>query len=113
MKIYWTLKSVPELAELPAADRREIWQHCYWGNFKDYRQWLALATLGLFVYFGSDLGRQLGWKFADGVIGAAIGGLVFGQVSILLALPNIRAELTRRKQSSPNQSSPPTPPTGG
>src|SRR5450432_3510311 len=43
MPLYWSLKSVPELALLPASIRSRIWRQCANEAFRDRKTWVGLA----------------------------------------------------------------------
>ena len=51
MKIYWTTKSIPELAHLSKKQRRRVWQKCFWQGVVPWRNLLPfglwLVVVGL------------------------------------------------------------------
>ncbi len=103
MKIYWTIKSIPELSNLPDEERRRIWRRCWAkasGNWKTWIELCALcSTLALFTWF---FGRT--WGLLGGIIGGIIVGSVLGliwaQVVIRKTIPHIRAEIDSGRQAN-------------
>src|SRR5438128_1113164 len=90
MRFYWSLKQVPELAELSPAERRRVHRACYSRYpFKSPRCIIALVACGLCGAAGTGAGGLI--HFALGIplsiwqplvgagIGGAIGGFIFGQ----------------------------------
>ncbi len=98
MKIYWTMKSVPELAALPKQERREVWR---WANrqaFKHWQTWVGLIICSLFAGMGSHFGHAVGLDSSGYVgagIGGGIGGFIYSQFSMRIALPYIRQAVAR------------------
>ena len=96
MKVWWSLRSIPELSDLPHAQQRRLWRHC-WPKVLDHWQiWLVFLTgvLGLIActYLAEflALGVGLGWPVALVLVSAAWGSafsFVLNQVSIPLARP--------------------------
>jgi len=96
MKIYWTLKDVPELSGLSQPERRRVHRACYWKAFRRGRCLTALLFCGLCGGLGCSLGWCLHWFLGyptliwvtlglqgiGGGIGGGLGGLIFGQVLI-------------------------------
>ena len=99
MKVWWSLRSIPELSDLPHAQQRRLWRHC-WPKVLDHWQiWLVFLTgvLGLIActYLAEFLavGVGLGWPVALVLVSAAWGSafsFVLNQVSIPLARPYLR-----------------------
>jgi hypothetical protein len=54
MKVYWTLKSVPELADLTPAERRRVWRAA-WFKY-GAMSYGEVAAFGLAIAIGSTLG---------------------------------------------------------
>ena len=71
MQIYWSLKSIPELAGLASAERRRAWRAACWNAYRHWQVWASVAGIGT-------------------VIGAAFGGLIHGQVLTEFARPYLR-----------------------
>jgi hypothetical protein len=90
MKLIWSFKSLPELANLPSVERRAIWRWCYWKSFSKWPVWVALAGMGICSVLGEHFGGVIG-----GVIGAGLGGGIFGLVAVNIArafVPNALLE---------------------
>jgi hypothetical protein len=99
--IYWTLKSVPELAQLPRKQRRRVHGQClrrhFWGapatrrSIAAYLSFILIVTL--FVAGGDGILTELGvahsfWiTFALAFIGATVGSFVFSRVAIPVIRP--------------------------
>jgi len=45
MKIYWTIKSIPELADLSPSDRKALWRRNYWKGYTHLSPWIGIAVL--------------------------------------------------------------------
>ena len=50
MKIYWTIKSIPELADLSPSDRTALWRRNYWKGYAHLPPWMGVAIL--FILLG-------------------------------------------------------------
>jgi len=90
MRIYWTLKSIPELAPLSARERRRVWRTAYLRTFEDWRGWAAAVVVGVCAGLGSAIGTTCGHHMLYGVVGAGIGGAISGQIWTHLAIPHLR-----------------------
>lgn len=80
MRIHWSIRSVPELAELPEENRNEILGRCGLTNFENGFIGYPLKLLMLpFMLGGGALGGICAGKIGGGVgfvIGSAIGAFV-------------------------------------
>ena len=85
MPIYWSLKSIPELSNLPSNARVRVWQRVYRKTFLHWQTWLGLIACGICAGIGSYLGGIVGSSLAGAAIGGGIGGFVFSQASIHVA----------------------------
>lgn len=92
MQIYWTLKSIPELAQLPASQRRRVWCSAYWRAFRDWRMQAAMFVTGLCAGIGFVAGHALDWPIVSGLIGSAIGGFLSGQIVVDLVRSYVPAQ---------------------
>src|SRR5687767_7461066 len=101
MPVYWSLRSVPELSDLPRAERRRLWRRCWpQSAFRHWQTWAALLACGLSPllggWVGAWVGSQFGARFLGGLLGAGvgggIGGFVVGQVGTAVLRPYLRAE---------------------
>jgi hypothetical protein len=91
MKIYWTLKSIPELSGLPSGERGRVWRAAHWKMMRHghWQYWAGLVAFYLCLKIGEHIYDRIG-----GYIGVAVGSFIFSQVSIHLARPYIRALLS-------------------
>ncbi|MDP9651481.1 hypothetical protein J2793_006956 [Paraburkholderia caledonica] len=85
MAFFWTLKSIPELANLPARDRRVYWRRAYRRTWRHWRTWAGLLACALCAGLGSRLGASVDHATVGAMIGGGIGGFVFGQVTVRVA----------------------------
>ena len=108
MKIYWLLKSIPELAEMPKKERKAIWRRCCWKVFRHWQTWLALIVCGACARLGVILGQMWVGNYivgaaVGGAVGAAvgggIGGFVFAQVAIAMGRRHIREYLNLHNEA--------------
>lgn len=88
MKIYWTLKSIPELAGLTLWERGRRWRSAYKSAFRHWQAWTGLAVCGAFGYAGSYF-----FGIAGTVILAGLGGFVYGQIVTHVVLKHYRHRL--------------------
>lgn len=75
VKIYWTLKSIPELKGLSLRERGKRWRSAYKSAFRHWQTWAGLAICGAFGYAGAYF-----FGIAGTVILAGLGGFVYGQI---------------------------------
>ncbi|HYA59401.1 MAG TPA: hypothetical protein VED85_03490 [Burkholderiaceae bacterium] len=85
MTIFWTLKDIPELANLSARDRRRMWRRAYRRIWTHWQAWAGLLVLALCAGVGKRLGAFFDHQIVGAMIGGGIGGFVFGQVSVYVA----------------------------
>ena len=69
MKLYWSLKSVPELADLSSTDRRRVWRAAW--RESGGMSFAEMAALGLAVALGATLG-PLAVGLCLGIVGLPI-----------------------------------------
>ena len=98
MKIYWSLKSVPELAGMSKKERKVIWRRCYLKTFRNWQTWLAIVACLVFAGIGNIWGRILGSEIIGTGIGGGIGGLIFGLVTAEMEGRNIREYLASHQE---------------
>lgn len=90
MKIYWTLKQIPELSGLSSKERGKRWRKAYKKSFRHWETWLGVICLGLCAAAGSWVGDALNMRLLGAGIGGACGGLVFSQVTLSVVLQHYR-----------------------
>jgi MFS superfamily sulfate permease-like transporter len=75
MQIYWSIKQIPELANLTPEQQKQAWQACYKKYaLKSWPSWVLLGVMATLIivcsrYFGPILG---------GAIGGGVGGGLWG-----------------------------------
>jgi hypothetical protein len=85
MTIFWTLKSIPELASLPARDRRVYWRRAYRRSWRHWQTWASLLACAICAGLGSGLGAFLVHPIVGATIGGNVGGFVFAQTTVRVA----------------------------
>lgn len=99
--IYWTLKSVPELAPLPRKQRRRVHEQClrrhFWGAPATRRSVAAyssfILTVAVVVAGGESALRVLGVAYSFwttlvlAFIGATLGSFIFSRIAIPVLRP--------------------------
>ena len=96
MQIYWTLRNIPELSELPSEEMRRVWGAAFWKTARHWQFWVSLVGIGLCTLIGGHIYDRIG-----GYIGGVVGAFIFSQVQIHLARPYIRALLSPEHASGP------------
>jgi len=102
MKLYWSCKSIPELAGLPKQKREEVWTNTYkkhWFKIKI----LPAITVGLCVVTGAAYGdTHYGYlgKYWGACIGGGIGGCIAWQITVAIIRPYIRKYLKSYDQNT-------------
>jgi hypothetical protein len=90
MAVFWTLKSIPELANLPARDRRVNWRRAYRRSWRHWQTWLGLLACAMCAAVGAGLGGFASHPFIGAAIGGGVGGFVFGQATVRVARSHYR-----------------------
>jgi hypothetical protein len=99
MPIYWSYNSVPELAALPKARRREIWRECRTLKSPGLWFWLVFFPCWCGVLYLIDFGIIPMWHQTyiwDGAIAGAWGGIMGAALThfkIVRSLPEIRRRI--------------------
>jgi hypothetical protein len=102
MRVYWTLKSIPELSTLGIWERGRAWRSAAWAARldRDRRWWTSLAVVLACTSVGVVLGGLIGsWAFANPLLGIILLGLPvvvlaflwYSQVVVALVRPHIRS----------------------
>lgn len=87
MRLYWSIRSIPELADLPERDRERLWRRGYRASLGSRRTKIA-AVVGLGL---AAAGLAAGRPWTTG-LGALAGAGILFQVSVAEARPFWRAE---------------------
>ena len=90
MTVFWTLKSIPELANLPARERRVYWRRAYRRSWRHWQTWAGLLACAMCAAVGAGLGAYTTHPIAGVVIGSGVGGFVFGQAAVRVARSHYR-----------------------
>jgi hypothetical protein len=94
MRWYWSITSVPELADLPLSQRMRLVWRCYWSLFGLWQIWVAMFVTGMCPPFGVVVsGLIFGVGIQSAVSGMFIGGLVGGLGMLQAASHFIRPSL--------------------
>ena len=114
MKIYWGLGSIPELADLPKAERKAAWRACYLRALRHWQTWAVYLVFALcLAVCATTVNYILVWATRDtptlifetkgliafgivGVIEGIITGLILWQIITRQARPHLREYLKDR-----------------
>jgi hypothetical protein len=89
MQIYWSLKSIPELARLPSEERGRVWRAAIWKTTRRWQLWASLVGVVLCVEIGQHIYGPIG-----AIIAAGGSGFIFAQVVTHLARTYMRTLLS-------------------
>jgi hypothetical protein len=102
MRIAFTVRSIPELAHLPAERRDAVWQRCHHKAFRHWQTWLALlVSLGLFsggfyIAVFAQSGDSLSWgRILLGLVFVFVGSGGFFPVHVAMARRYVAEELSQ------------------
>lgn len=70
MAIHWTLKSVPELSNMPARERRIVRRRVYRRTWQHWQAWVGPLACGKWAGLSSQLNAEVDHQ----IVGAMIGG---------------------------------------
>ena len=90
MKIYWSIKSIPEIAALPAQERKARWEIAFSRTRKNWRAWLALLACAVIGGLGALVGRELNIGVAVALFAGALGGFVLWQLLVAITRKHSR-----------------------
>ena len=99
MSIHFTVRSIPELASLPAAKRDEVWQRCQPKAWRHWQTWIAffvfIGCLAAGFYVGILTQREpYSWgRLFLGIILAVVGSGGFFPVHVAMTRRYITQEL--------------------
>nr|WP_310616407.1 hypothetical protein [Pantoea cypripedii] len=89
MRIYWTLKSIPELAKISSQQRGKRWRNAYRSTFRHWETSAGLVLLGLLAGTGSHF-----FGAAGAAVIAGLGGFLYSQIVIYVARKYYRHRLS-------------------
>ena len=109
--IYWTLKSVPELARLPRKERRRVHERCLRRHFLFGRATarsvtayvISIFTVAIFVFLATTISQHFGiayhswFVFVSALVGFAIAHFVFSRIAIPVLRPFYRDFIEREQ----------------
>ncbi|NVI09372.1 hypothetical protein FSB64_38110 [Paraburkholderia sp. JPY454] len=96
MTIFWTLRNIPELANLNARDRRAYWRRAFRRTWRHWETWAGLLGCAICAGLGSGLGALADHTVVGALIGGGVGGFVFGQATVHVARSHYKYELLSR-----------------
>lgn len=102
MKIYWSYKSVPELAELDKEQVGRIWRKSLFKAMSHWQVWVGIFLCGCIAGFGFWLGMSIASNDAIwfGYLGAGLGGGVGGFIGNQIVIPYVRPYMRENIQNS-------------
>jgi hypothetical protein len=103
MKLYFSLKSMPELANLPEEKQKEVWQKCSGNYWHHWQTWVATLVLCACFILGENIGMRFGgiyWQIICTVIGCYIGGVILNQTITSMVRTNIREYLSSHEKTN-------------
>ncbi len=100
MRIYWSLKSIPELSDLPNEERRQIWVATRRGPFRHWQYWAAV--LGAFLVLMLlvplvDVVQSMGSRIVIYSLALYVFVLFIRQVGFYFIRPYMREYLQREQ----------------
>jgi hypothetical protein len=99
MQIYWSIKDIPELANLTPEQQKQAWRACYSRYvFKHWEPLASLVLLGVLIAIGIQFLGVIG-----GIIGGGLGGGIFGIVSTNVLRPHLREYVEKEFSGLPTE----------
>lgn len=102
MKVFFSDRSIPELADLPKEQREKIWQRCHPKGFRHWQTKVALCVYivvyvcGSYVAVFAQPDEGFSWMlFAAGMLVIALGHVGLLSVHAHFTRPHIREELKK------------------
>ena len=91
MQFYWSIQSIPELSMLPTDERYWVWRAGCWKAHRHWQVWAAVASYGLLMLIGAELGALVGSQFIGMLVAGCLGSFVYSQVVTDYARPYFRS----------------------
>ncbi|ONN66654.1 hypothetical protein [Herbaspirillum sp. VT-16-41] len=86
MKIYWSLKQIPELSCLDRRQRLARWRGVSLRLFHHWQTWLGLLACALLA----GLGRSIGMGYPGSIAGALVGAQCYWHACVYVARRHYR-----------------------
>jgi hypothetical protein len=103
MKLYWSIKSIPEVADMPNEKQKEVWGKFFPKSWRYWQTWVALLVLYTCVALGQVIGMRFSsihWRILCTVIGCFIGGVVWIQIITPAVRTYIREHLISHEKTN-------------
>lgn len=105
MKIYWTLKSIPEYRNADKTLIRRTWMPSYWKTFKHWQQWVMTAAVISYLLYFFSIPTNVSWT-VEITIGLTLALILaaWSQISIAFARPYLRELLKTQDEQLQSES---------
>lgn len=94
MRFYLLTKQIPELEHLPPTERVVTWGRVRRKTYRHWQTWVGLFFCPGLTAAGSYVGKLAGMPYFPMIVGAAFGGLIYGQTIIYVARRYYSGELS-------------------
>ena len=91
MQIYWSHKSIPELAGLPPDERHRVARAGFWKAHRHWQVWVAVAGFGVLIPIGANMGTLAGSETIGMLVAAGVASVLYSQVATDYARPYFRS----------------------
>ncbi len=88
MKLYWSLKNIPELSYLSAQQKQMLWQKSSTKIFRSWYGWLGLLACFLCTSFGNFVGQFFDVSSLGSAVGGGVGGFIYSQLNFNFLVKN-------------------------
>jgi hypothetical protein len=95
MKLYYDVRQLPELSEVPINQRQRVWNLSLGKSLKDPLVLLALAIWGASIAYGLDIFGSLGLQGLSRLAGAVLCGFVAWMVLFPIVVWRVRPRIQR------------------
>ena len=96
MPIHWSYKSLPELAALSDAERKDVWKKANWQAYEHWQTWLATAIVfALMVFLGRWLGSTFGHDFIGMIAGVVLASAIVDRIMFRIARSHLKRIIAR------------------
>jgi len=100
MPIHWSYKSLPELAALSDAERKDVWKKAIWQAYGHWQTWLASAIVFILMWFvGLCLGSMFGHDFIGMIAGLVLASAISERVVFRMARSHLKKIIVRADAS--------------